>query len=120
MEKALDTTDFTVGTADFSQQEETYLHGVRIIFHHLEANTHTTCFPQDDDTNARRPSIIVGRHTTQKDIDQLFDTVCYVRGKHDLYRALEGNDPFNWGNPGTWSDVHTIVEKIKVFSGGEA
>lgn len=88
------------------------LHGVLIQF--VTDGKSSVWFPVGDETGTQRPGLIIGKDF---DLDALFDKVCFIRGRYDLDRALSGEDPFDWGSPGTWSDVHPIMEAIKRLRG---
>ena len=88
------------------------LHGVPIKFSTDLASS--VWFPVGDETCSLRPSLTIGSNF---DIDDLFDKVCFIRGRYDLDRALSGDDPVDWGNSGTWSDVHSIRNTIMQLRG---
>jgi len=71
-------------------------------------------FPINDREGTVRPYIVIKPDCTA---GHLFEEVCFIRGKYDLARALDGLDPFNWGNVGEFSDVHTMISSIKSMAG---
>ena len=80
------------------------LHGVSVYFGDHQAED----FPVGDEAGTMRPGITV---MAECGAGELFKAVCYVRGRYDLDRALDGLEPFNWGPVGTYEDVYHVLGK---------
>ena len=88
------------------------LHGVKIFI----SDENSKMFPCNDHEGVRRPYI-----TIKPDYDpmELFDDVCYVRGRYDLSRVLDGFEPIEWeAGPGTWRDIYAISHQFEQLKEG--
>jgi len=80
------------------------LHGVSVFFGGRQAKD----FPAGDEAGTERPRITV---KPECGTEELFKAVCYVRGRYDLERELDGLEPFNWGPVGTYQDAYHVLGK---------
>ena len=81
------------------------LHGVIICV----GTENSKMSPVGDHEGTRRPTIVI---TPDCSKEELFETVCYVRGRYDIDRELSGLQPFEWGESGNWNDVHELFKKL--------
>jgi|GEM_PF-5705305 len=113
--------DSPVGSLGFRLNDETcthpvapilvgILHGVPVFVWESRA-TLLPCGDHEGLTGGLH--LIIKRDCTSK---ELLEAVCYLSGRYDLDRALDGLKPIDWGTPGTWSDVHQIIEMVNSIS----
>lgn len=85
-----------------SQDYVGVLHGVAVYF----GESRQEFYPVADDSGTLRPRLQIERGCPRH---ELFKKVCHVRGRYDLGRALDKLAPFEWGDPGAWSDSHSFL-----------